>query len=53
MDLVVQASERAGLDPRVGRAAREWIEEADESGLGDFDYSAVVAQVRGASASLD
>lgn len=53
MDLVVHAAERAGLDPRVGRAAEEWMEEGDESGLGDLDYSAVVAQVRGAPASVD
>ena len=52
MALVVDAAERAGLHLRIAHAAKDWFDEADESGLGDLDYSAVVAQIRGAPASL-
>lgn len=52
MALVVDAAERAGLHLRIAHAAKDWLDEADESGLGDLDYSAVVAQVRGAPASF-
>lgn len=34
----------AGL---VGEAAREWLAQASEAGLGDLDYSAVLAAIRG------
>ena len=51
MNLVVDVAERSGLDPRLGRAVKAWFDEADESGLGALDYSAVVAQVRGAPAT--
>jgi 3-hydroxyisobutyrate dehydrogenase-like beta-hydroxyacid dehydrogenase len=51
MNLVVDVAERSGLDPRLARAAKAWFDEADEAGLGAFDYSAVIAQVRGAPAS--
>lgn len=52
MALVVEAAERAGLHLRIAHAAKDWLDEADESGLGDLDYSSVVAQIRGAPASL-
>jgi hypothetical protein len=35
----------------VAAAARSWLERADEHGLGDLDYSAVIADVRGRPAS--
>lgn len=52
MALVVEAAERTGLHLRIAHAAKDWLDEADESGLGDLDYSSVVAQIRGAPASL-
>lgn len=52
MALVVEVAERAGLHLRIAHAAKDWLDEADESGLGDLDYSSVVAQIRGAPASL-
>ncbi len=52
MALVVEVAQRAGLHLRIAHAAKDWLDEADESGLGDLDYSSVVAQIRGAPASL-
>lgn len=45
--LVTDAAERAALDLRLSPAARSWLEQADAAGLGDLDYSAVIAEVRG------
>lgn len=45
--LVTEAAEAAGVELRVAAAARSWFERADEHGLGDLDYSAVIADVRG------
>lgn len=45
--LVMEAAEAAGVELRVAAAARSWLERADEHGLGDLDYSAVIADVRG------
>jgi len=50
--LVMRADEAAGLDLRVARAAAAWLAAADRAGLGDLDYSAVVAQIRGTPAAL-
>ena len=47
--LVVEAAEDAGLDVRLARAARSWLEDAEERGLGDRDYSAILAHILGAS----
>ena len=52
MALVVEVAQRAGLHLRIAHAAKDWLDKADESGLGDLDYSSVVAQIRGAPASL-
>lgn len=49
--LVTSAAERAGLGLRLSAAARAWLEQADASGLGDLDYSAVIAEVRGRPAT--
>ncbi|HVL07107.1 MAG TPA: NAD(P)-dependent oxidoreductase [Acidimicrobiales bacterium] len=51
MRLVTDAAEAAGVELRVAPAARSWLERADEHGLGDLDYSAVIADVRGRPAS--
>ncbi|MGH2723736.1 MAG: NAD(P)-dependent oxidoreductase [Actinomycetota bacterium] len=45
--LVTEEAERAGAELRVAPAARAWLEAADDGGLGDLDYSAVVAHIRG------
>ena len=50
--LVMRAAEAAGLDLRLARAAVSWLAAADHAGLGDLDYSAVVAQIRGTPAAL-
>lgn len=52
MALVVEVAQLVGLHLRIAHAAKDWLDEADESGLGDLDYSSVVAQIRGAPASL-
>jgi 3-hydroxyisobutyrate dehydrogenase-like beta-hydroxyacid dehydrogenase len=44
------AADAAGLDLRVARAASAWMSAADQAGLGDLDYSAVIAQIRGTAA---
>ncbi len=49
--LVMEGAEAAGVELRVAAAARSWLERADEHGLGDLDYSAVIADVRGRPAS--
>lgn len=49
--LVTEAAERAGVQARLGAAARAWMEDADRAGLGDLDYSAVIAHVRGLDAA--
>ena len=49
--LVTEAADQAGVELRLSPAARSWFERADAAGLGDFDYSAVIADVRGRPAS--
>jgi 3-hydroxyisobutyrate dehydrogenase-like beta-hydroxyacid dehydrogenase len=50
--LVTDAASRRGVDTRVAESALAWLEDADAAELGDLDYSAVIAQVRGRPASL-
>lgn len=45
--LVTDAAEAAGVDLRLAPAARTWFERAEAAGLGDRDYSAVIAAARG------
>jgi 3-hydroxyisobutyrate dehydrogenase-like beta-hydroxyacid dehydrogenase len=42
-DLVVDAAAEAGVDARVAEAARRWLADAEAAGLGDLDYSSVLA----------
>ncbi len=49
-DLVTEAAASAGVDLRVAAAVRSWLREAEEAGLGDADYSAVLAQILGSEA---
>ena len=46
-ELVVAAAREAGVDLRVTEAARAWLADAEEAGLGDRDYSAVLARILG------
>src|SRR4030081_2279552 len=52
MDLVVATATRLGLELRVAEAARSWFRDAAAKGLGEMDYSAVVALITGAPAEL-
>jgi 3-hydroxyisobutyrate dehydrogenase-like beta-hydroxyacid dehydrogenase len=45
--LVEEAASGAGHTLRLAPAARAWLEEAEDSGAGDLDYSAVVATIMG------
>lgn len=47
MRLVVEEAERRGLPLRVTAAARTWMDEAEASGLGELDYSAVIKHILG------
>jgi 3-hydroxyisobutyrate dehydrogenase-like beta-hydroxyacid dehydrogenase len=44
-DLIAEAAAAAGADLRLAAAARTWLQEAEEAGLGDEDYSAVLAHI--------
>jgi 3-hydroxyisobutyrate dehydrogenase/2-hydroxy-3-oxopropionate reductase len=52
MDLVHETATRLGLELRVAEAARSWFHDAAARGLGEMDYSAVVALITGRSAEL-
>ena len=45
--LVTAAAEQTGTDLRLAPGARSWFEQAEAAGLGDLDYSAVIAEARG------
>ncbi len=47
MRLVAEAAEKGGVDARLAAAACAHFESADAAGLGELDYSAVIAHVRG------
>jgi 3-hydroxyisobutyrate dehydrogenase-like beta-hydroxyacid dehydrogenase len=44
-DLVAEAAAATGVDLRLAEAARSWLREAEEAGLGEMDYSAVLARI--------
>jgi 3-hydroxyisobutyrate dehydrogenase/2-hydroxy-3-oxopropionate reductase len=44
-DLVSEAAAAAGADLRLAEAARSWLHDAEDAGLGDADYSAVLARI--------
>jgi 3-hydroxyisobutyrate dehydrogenase-like beta-hydroxyacid dehydrogenase len=48
-DLILEAAASSGLDLRVTEAARTWLADAEAAGLGDEDYSAVLAQILGSA----
>jgi 3-hydroxyisobutyrate dehydrogenase/2-hydroxy-3-oxopropionate reductase len=45
--LIIDAAEEAGVDVRVLQAARAWLADAEEAGLGERDYSTVLAKIIG------
>ena len=45
--LVSDAASAAGVDARLAAAARSWLADADGAGLGEEDYSAVLAYILG------
>ncbi|MGH2718395.1 MAG: NAD(P)-dependent oxidoreductase [Actinomycetota bacterium] len=52
LDLIADAAEGAGLWLLVAEASRFWYAQALTAGLGDLDYSAVVAAIAGLPAAL-
>jgi 3-hydroxyisobutyrate dehydrogenase-like beta-hydroxyacid dehydrogenase len=50
LGLVTEAADRGGLRLRVASAARDWFGSAGQEGLGELDYSAVIAHIRGREA---
>jgi 3-hydroxyisobutyrate dehydrogenase-like beta-hydroxyacid dehydrogenase len=44
-DLIAEAAATAGVDLRLAAAAHSWLREAEDAGLGDADYSAVLARI--------
>jgi 3-hydroxyisobutyrate dehydrogenase/2-hydroxy-3-oxopropionate reductase len=44
-DLILEAAEKHGVDLRVVKGAQEWLADAEAAGLGDADYSAVLARI--------
>jgi 3-hydroxyisobutyrate dehydrogenase len=44
-DLVAEAAAAAGVDLRLLEAVRSWLRDAEAAGLGDSDYSAVLARI--------
>jgi 3-hydroxyisobutyrate dehydrogenase-like beta-hydroxyacid dehydrogenase len=44
-DLILEAAASSGGDLRLGKAARTWFADADEDGLGELDYSAVLGYI--------
>jgi 3-hydroxyisobutyrate dehydrogenase-like beta-hydroxyacid dehydrogenase len=46
-DLILEAAATAGIDVRLAAAARAWLADAESSGRGQSDYSAVLAEIVG------
>ena len=51
LDLVAAAAAQSGVELRVSEGARGWFQAAGDKGLGDLDYSAVIAHIRGDEAA--
>ena len=45
--LMLDAAARAGIELRVIEAMKQWLDAADQEGLGDSDYSVVLAEIMG------
>ncbi|MDP9069856.1 MAG: NAD(P)-dependent oxidoreductase [Actinomycetota bacterium] len=48
LGLVTEAAGSAGVDLRLAPAAQTWFQEAADADMGELDYSAVIAHLRGA-----
>jgi 3-hydroxyisobutyrate dehydrogenase-like beta-hydroxyacid dehydrogenase len=48
-ELILDAATKAGVEMPVTEGARDWLADAEEAGLGDEDYSAVLARILGSS----
>jgi 3-hydroxyisobutyrate dehydrogenase-like beta-hydroxyacid dehydrogenase len=46
-DLITEAADANGVELRLAQAARDWFADAEAAGLGDRDYSAVLARILG------
>jgi 3-hydroxyisobutyrate dehydrogenase/2-hydroxy-3-oxopropionate reductase len=44
-DLILEEAAKTGLELRLTKAADEWLADAENAGLGDKDYSAVLARI--------
>src|SRR5438034_2386060 len=44
-DLILEEAAKTGLELRLTKAADEWLADAEDAGLGDKDYSAVLARI--------
>ena len=44
-DLILDAAQASGTDLRLAAAARTWFAQAEDAGLGDRDYSAVLERI--------
>lgn len=44
-DLILEAAAKTGLELRLTKAADGWLADAENAGLGDKDYSAVLARI--------
>jgi 3-hydroxyisobutyrate dehydrogenase/2-hydroxy-3-oxopropionate reductase len=51
-DLIAETAAAIGLDLRLGVAVARWLADAEDSGLGDRDYSAILEKIIG-EAALD
>lgn len=50
-DLILEAATKSGIELRVTKGAREWLADAEQAGLGNADYSAVLARILGRTSS--
>ena len=44
-DLILEAAAKAGIELRLTKGAHEWLADAEDAGLGNADYSAVLARI--------
>jgi 3-hydroxyisobutyrate dehydrogenase-like beta-hydroxyacid dehydrogenase len=44
-ELIAEAAAGAGIDLRLGASTKRWLTDADDAGLGEQDYSAVLAHI--------
>jgi 3-hydroxyisobutyrate dehydrogenase/2-hydroxy-3-oxopropionate reductase len=52
-DLILEAAGKKGLELRLTKAADEWLAEAENAGLGDKDYSAVLARILAGTSQVE